>query len=65
MDIGNAYLQVNTVDVAPEAGKLVLFPAYLPHMAMPYEGERDRIIVSFNVQVHAPQGDQIFRFAAK
>lgn len=64
MDIGNAYLQRNAIDIAPEEGKLVLFPAYLPHMAMPYAGEKDRIIVSFNIQVHAKQGDQIYRFAA-
>jgi ectoine hydroxylase-related dioxygenase (phytanoyl-CoA dioxygenase family) len=44
MDIGNAYLQKNTMDVEPEEGKLVLFPAYLPHKAMPYEGDQDRII---------------------
>jgi len=41
----------------------VLFPAFLPHKAMPYEGERDRIILSFNAQIHAPQGNQIYRYA--
>jgi hypothetical protein len=34
-------------------------------MAMPYEGEKDRIIVSFNVQIHSSQGDQIFGFDAR
>jgi hypothetical protein len=29
-------------------GDLVLFPAFLPHKAMPYAGELDGIIVSFN-----------------
>ena len=65
MDIGNAYLQKNTLDVEPEEGKLVLFPAYLPHKAMPYEGDLDRIIVSFNAQLHAVQGDQLFDFSAR
>lgn len=65
MDIGNAYLQKNTIDIAPEPGTLVLFPAYLPHCAMPYEGESDRIIVSFNVQVHASGGDQLFAYDAR
>jgi uncharacterized protein (TIGR02466 family) len=65
MDIGNAYLQKNTLDVEPEEGKLVLFPAYLPHKALPYEGDLDRIIVSFNAQLHAVQGDQLFDFSAR
>lgn len=64
VDIGNAYLQKNTVDVVPEPGKLVVFPSYLPHQAMPYEGEKDRIIVSFNAQIHAAGGDQVFNYAA-
>ena len=65
MDIGNAYLQKNHIDIEPHAGKLVVFPSYLPHQAMPYEGDLDRIIVSFNVQIHSAQGDQIFNFSAK
>lgn len=64
VDIGNAYLQKNTVDIVPEPGKLVVFPSYLPHQAMPYEGEKDRIIVSFNAQIHAAGGDQVFNYAA-
>lgn len=64
MDIGNAYLQKNTLDLEPEPGKLIVFPSYLPHKAMPYEGELDRIIVSFNAQVHSPDGDQVFGYDA-
>jgi hypothetical protein len=63
MDMGNAWLQRATLDVAPREGELVLFPAFLPHKAMPYVGERDRIIVSFNAQIHSPAGDQIFSYA--
>jgi hypothetical protein len=40
-----------------------VFPAFLPHKAMPYVGERDRIVVSFNAQIHAPGGDQLYRYA--
>ena len=65
MDIGNTYLQKNSIDMSPEEGKLVIFPSYLPHMAMPYEGKKDRIIISFNVQIHSSQGDQIFGFDSK
>jgi hypothetical protein len=39
-----------------------VFPAFLPHKAMPYAGENDRIVVSFNVQIHAPGGDRIYRY---
>lgn len=63
MDMGNAFLQQSTLDVTPHEGDLVLFPAFLPHKAMPYAGERDRIIVSFNAQIRAPGGDQLFRYA--
>ncbi len=63
MDMGNAWLQNATLDVAPAEGELILFPAFLPHKAMPYVGERDRIIVSFNAQIHAPGGDQLYRYA--
>jgi len=64
MDMGNAYLQNATLDVTPQEGELVLFPAFLPHKALPYVGSKDRIIVSFNAQIRAPQGDQIYRYAA-
>lgn len=63
IDMGNAWLQQATLDVAPQEGTLVLFPAFLPHKAMPYAGERDRIIVSFNAQIRAPGGDQLFEYA--
>lgn len=64
MDMGNAYLQQPHFDVCPESGMLVLFPAYLNHKAMPYEGMSDRIVVSFNAQIHGAQGDKIFNYAA-
>ena len=31
---------------------LVVFPSHVKHMAFPYSGERDRVIVSFHAQVH-------------
>lgn len=64
MDVGNAYLQKNTLDVQPVPGRLVLFPSYLAHKAMPYAGNDERIIVSFNAQVHAAGGDQLFKYDA-
>ena len=64
MDMGNTFMQQATLDVEPREGELVLFPAFLPHKAMPYSGAKDRIVVSFNAQIHAPAGDQVFSYAA-
>ena len=47
-DYGNAYLGYGHVDVPPIPGTLVLFPAYLLHSGLPYKGDRDRVILSFN-----------------
>lgn len=64
MDFGNAYLQSAHIDVEPDPGQLVVFPSWLPHQAMPYDGEADRIIVSFNASVHAATGsDQLHGYA--
>ena len=66
VDLGNAYLQPPQVEVAPVPGQLLLFPSWLAHQALPYDGERDRIIVSFNASVHAAQGsNQLHPYAAR
>lgn len=62
MDSGNLYLQSTGFDSKPEEGVLCVFPSHLKHMAMPYEGEKDRIIVSFNAQVHGDQGDAVYDY---
>jgi len=62
MDMGNAYMQKATFDITPEEGVLVVFPSWLLHKAMPYDGERDRVIISFNAQVHGEQGNQAFEY---
>lgn len=56
MDAGNAYLQSAHVDVEPVPGQLVVFPAWLPHQAMPYDGDAERIIISFNASLHVRGG---------
>ena len=64
-DFGNAYLQQPHVDIEPTPGQLVVFPAWLPHQAMPYDGEQDRVIISFNASVHAAQGtDRLHGYSA-
>lgn len=52
-EYGNLYLQDYAFDSIPEDGKLVVFPPHIKHMAFPYQGELDRIIVSFHAQVHS------------
>lgn len=64
IDFGNAYLQCAHWDVAPKPGQLVVFPSWLAHQAMPYQGECERIMVSFNASVHASSGsDQLHGYA--
>lgn len=50
-DHGNYYLHDYTHDSYPEDGKLCVFPSHLKHMVFPYQGDKDRIIVSFNAIV--------------
>ena len=64
MDFGNAYLHNAHLDVPPVPGQLVVFPSWLAHQAMPYHGSADRVIVSFNVSVHAAGGsDELHSYA--
>lgn len=64
MDFGNAYLQSAHIDTPPVPGQLVVFPSWLPHQALPYDGAADRVIVSFNASVHAASGsDQLHGYS--
>ena len=64
VDAGNAYLMPPHQDIEPIPGQLLLFPSWLPHQAMPYDGEKDRVIISFNASIHAAQGDQLHGYSA-
>lgn len=55
-DFGNLYLQASTWDSYPRDGGLVVFPAHTKHMAFPYQGEKDRVIISFHAQVNSSEG---------
>lgn len=46
------FRQTASLDIKPETGLLVMFPAWLLHHVHPYVGERERIAISFNVSVH-------------
>jgi hypothetical protein len=64
IDAGNAYLLPPSHDIEPVPGQLLLFPSWLAHQAMPYAGEQERVIVSFNASLHAAQGDQLHAYSA-
>jgi uncharacterized protein (TIGR02466 family) len=63
VDVGNAYLMPPSQDIEPVPGQLLLFPSWLAHQAMPYDGEQERIIISFNASVHASGGDQLHDYS--
>ncbi len=56
MDLGNAYLLPPHVDVPPLPGQLLLFPSWLAHQALPYDGALERVIISFNASVQHADG---------
>lgn len=63
VDMGNAYLLPPHRDVDPVSGQLVVFPSWLAHQALPYEGGAERVIVSFNASIHAVSGDRLHDYA--
>jgi hypothetical protein len=65
VDVGNAYLLPPHQDIDPVPGQLLLFPSWLPHQALPYDGEQERIIISFNATIHGSEGDQIHGYSAQ
>ncbi len=44
------------IDIEPENGKVVLFPSYLQHSALPYRGDRERVLIAFNSRLLEPAG---------
>jgi uncharacterized protein (TIGR02466 family) len=50
LGVGNAYYG-DYFDVDIEDGKLVVFPGNLGHSALPYYGDKDRIVISFNTEI--------------
>jgi uncharacterized protein (TIGR02466 family) len=48
-DLGTAYLGGQGVwDFVPTEGQVVIFPSYLKHSALPYFGDKDRVVIAFN-----------------
>ena len=51
LDVGSHYLATNSNEWEPKDGVLIVFPSYLMHSALPYTGETDRVVISFNTIV--------------
>lgn len=52
VDMGTAYMSANTsMDVEAEAGKLIIFPSWVPHSAITYRGDRDRLVIAVNCRI--------------
>lgn len=56
--IPNSYLDFGaSYQYTPEAGMLLMFPAYLSHWVHPFTGEGKRITISFNAKLLEPLRD--------
>ena len=44
--------QPSTWTVRPEAGMMLVFPSWLRHGVLPYEGTAERLTIAFNIRVH-------------
>lgn len=49
-DYGSTYLRRSYMDVQPIDGRMVIFPSFLLHSALPYKGTSDRIVMAFNTR---------------
>ena len=54
-DFGSKYNEQTMLKLKPSEGKLVIWPQYVSHGSMPYEGDQNRIIVSANAVIKNPQ----------
>lgn len=45
----------DVADIEPREGQLLLFPGYVRHSALPYRGQEDRVVISFNARLTPPE----------
>jgi uncharacterized protein (TIGR02466 family) len=55
-DFGNEYLGRCFIDPPIQDGLLLLFPSYLLHAGLPYQGSKDRIVIAFNTRSELREG---------
>ena len=58
LDAGTHYLAANAWNWVPQDGHLLVFPSYLMHSALPYEGKIDRVVISFNTTTQGEKYDE-------
>ena len=51
-DFGSLFNSKKIFKIKPIEGKLLIWPQYVMHGSLPYEGDKNRIIVSFNAKVN-------------
>ena len=51
LPLGEIFKRPPYVAMSPQAGTMLLFPAYVNHMVAPYYGEAPRISIAFNLAV--------------
>jgi len=52
LDAGSQYLNGTGVwDFEPLEGQIIIFPSYLKHSALPYFGNKDRVVIAFNTMI--------------
>ena len=57
-DFGSKYNFETVLKILPEAGKLVIWPQFIMHGSTPYQGTKNRIIVSANAIVTNKEMDK-------
>jgi uncharacterized protein (TIGR02466 family) len=50
-DIGLKWTDPESLDFDPEDGDIIIWPGFIPHMAIPYFGKSDRIVIAFNARI--------------
>lgn len=50
----NVFEENDVADFQPVEGRLLLFPGYVRHSALPYRGNDDRVVISFNARFGDP-----------
>ena len=58
-DFGSLYNKSLILSAKPQEGKLIIWPNYLMHGSHPYEGEKNRIVVSANALVSLSKNNEI------
>lgn len=52
-DAGTFYISSNnSIDINARAGMMVIFPSWIQHSALPYRGDRERIVLALNCRVN-------------